>query len=282
MAAVQVNLAPLPSSFSHKAPIPIDPILQLRPLTNTTPQIASPTEYRTARVALLEKEKHLTRARDALAAERRALPLVEVTKPYTFTTLDAFGHETATTLVDLFGPHRQLIIYHFMFSPDWDAGCSSCSLCADHFPPLEHLASRDTAFACVSRAPIAKIAAYKKRMGWSFPWVSSYNGDFNYDFHVTQDPAIAPIDYNFETADKLKAKGLDYFMTGEQPGHSCFVKGGNGVGEEGKVYHTYSTYARGGEPQIGTYGWLDMTFLGRQDPDKRKGLGFCRRDEYEH
>jgi len=246
-----------------------------------TAKVASPTEHRSARLALLEKEKSLTRARDALAAERRALPIVEVTKPYTFTALDASGEEKTATLSDLFGTNRQLIIYHFMFSPAWDAGCSSCSLLGDHIPPLDHLASRSTAFVCVSRAPIAKIDGYKKRLGWSFPWVSSYGTDFNYDFHVTQDETVAPIEYNFESGDQLKAKGLDFFTTGEQPGHSCFVKGGNGVGEEGKVYHTYSSYARGGEAQIGTFGWLDMTFLGRQDPEKRNGLGFRRRDEYE-
>lgn len=123
-------------------------------------------------MALLQKEKEVTRARDALAAERRNLPIVEVTKPYTFTTRDGSGSEQTVSLLDLFGPHRQLIIYHFMFSPDWDAGCSSCTFFADHIPSLAHLNHRSTAFVCVSRAPIAKIEAYKKRFGWTFPWVS--------------------------------------------------------------------------------------------------------------
>jgi len=246
-----------------------------------TAKIATPSEHRSARIALLEKEKNLTRARDALAAERRNLPIVEVTKPYTFTALDASGKETSVTLLDLFGSNRQLIIYHFMFDPAWDAGCSSCSFFADHIPPLDHLASRDTAFLCVSRAPIAKIDAYKKRMGWTFPWVSSHGNDFNFDFHVSQDANIAPVEYNYKNEDEIKAKGLEFQLKGEMPGHSCFVKGGNGVGEEGKVYHTYSSYARGGDGLLGTYMWLDMTFLGRQDGKATDSLGFQRRDEYE-
>lgn len=137
-----------------------------------TPAIVSPEAWEAARQQMLVKEKAFTRARDALAAERRNLPVVEVTKPYTFTTLDVSGNEQTVSLVDLFGPHRQLIIYHFMFGPTWEAGCSSCSFFADHIPSLVHLNSRSTAFACVSRAPAAKIDAYKKRMGWTFPWVS--------------------------------------------------------------------------------------------------------------
>jgi predicted dithiol-disulfide oxidoreductase (DUF899 family) len=212
------------------------------------PQIATPSEHRSARIALLEKEKNLTRARDALAAERRNLPIVEVTKPYTFTALDASGKEMSVTLLDLFGSNRQLIVYHFMFDPAWDAGCSSCSFFADHIPPLE---------------------------------VSSHGNDFNFDFHVSQDANIAPVEYNYRNEDEIKAKGLEFQIKGEMPGHSCFVKGGNGVGEEGKVYHTYSSYARGGDGMLGTYMWLDMTFLGRQDGKAAGGLGFPRRDEYE-
>jgi predicted dithiol-disulfide oxidoreductase (DUF899 family) len=120
-----------------------------------------------------------------------------------------------------------------------------------------------------------KLTAEKKNQ------VSSYGTDFNFGFHVSQDPAVTPIEYNFKNADELKAKGYTNFLEGEQPGYSCFIKGGDGVGDEGKIYHTYSTYARGVEGQMATYGWLDMTFLGRQDGDKSKGVGFPRRYEYE-
>ncbi len=135
----------------------------------------------------------------------------------------------------------------------------------------------------VSRAPIDKINAYKKRMGWTFPWVSSYESNFNYDFHVTQDESVAPVLYNFKTKTEMEKRGVDYFARGEQPGHSVFIVGGKvtGVGEEGKVYHSYSSYARGGEAMINTMSWLDLTPLGRQDGQRGlEGLGFKRHDEY--
>lgn len=241
----------------------------------------SPIEYRSARLDLLAKEKELTRARDALTAERQALPIVEVTKDYAFTAIGPNGEKTAVNLSDLFDGRPQLVIYHFMFAPDWEAGCPSCSLLGDSVPPLEHLHSRSTSFVAVSRAPIEKIEAYKKRQGWKFPWVSSHGTDFNYDFGVTQDETVRPVEYNFRSKEEMEKRGQPYFATGEQPGHSCFVKGGGNIGEEGKIYHTYSSYARGGEPIINTYTWLDMTILGRQDGKTGlPGLGFKRRDEY--
>lgn len=168
-----------------------------------------------------------------------------------------------------------------MFDPSWDGGCSSCSVVGDHIPALEHLNSRSTSFVAVSRAPIDKIAAYKKRMGWTFPWVSSFEGDFNYDFKVTQDDDVVPVEYNFKTKQEMLDKGQPWFTEGEQPGISCFVRGGEGIGEEGKVYHSYSCYARGGEPQVNTFFWLDLTPLGRQDGRTDvPGLGFKKRDEY--
>jgi len=236
-------------------------------------KVCTPSEYLTSRLALLEKEKELTRANDAIAAQRRALPIVEITKSYTFTTSDS----TTATLSDLFAHRRQLVIKHFMFDPSWDAGCQSCSMSADFLVALEHLNSRDTTLVVVSRAPIDKINAYKKRLGWTFPWVSSYGSDFNYDFHVTQDPKVAPVEYNFRSEEELKKRGLSYSTTGEQPGISCFIKGGKGVGDEGKVYHTYSAYARGLE-NSDVMSMLDLTYLGRQE----KGMqpASARRDEY--
>lgn len=244
-------------------------------------QVVEPSEYLKLRLELLEKEKAHTRQRDELTKLRQALPALEITKPYKFQSVDASGNQKEVTLEDLFDGRPQLIIYHFMFGPDSDAGCPSCTLMGDHIPPLEHLKSHNTSFAAVSRAPIDKIEAYKKRLGFTFPWVSSYGTDFNFDFNVTSDPEVKPVQYNFLNAEDLKKRKMDHFAKGEQPGTSVFVKGGLGIGEEGKVYHTYSTYARGGEAQIGTLLWLDMTPLGRQDGVKGiGGLGYKRRDEY--
>jgi predicted dithiol-disulfide oxidoreductase (DUF899 family) len=203
-----------------------------------------------------------------------------VTKDYTFTAEDG----SQKTLLDLFEGRSQLILYHFMFSPSWTAGCPSCSLFADHIPTLTHLNGHSTSFVAVSRAPIEKINAYKERMGWTFPWVSSHGTNFNFDFHVTQDENVAPVMYNFKTKQEMLDRGVAYFAEGEQPGTSVFIAGGNealGVGEKGKVYHSYSTYARGGEHLIGTMSWLDMTPLGRQDGKSGVGgLGYKRHDEY--
>ena len=171
-------------------------------------------EYLPHRLTLLALEKEHTRARDALANQRRALPLTEVTTPYTFTT----SSSTKTTLHDLFSGRPQLIIYHFMFSPDWDAGCPSCSLFADSIPNLAHLQGHGTSFVAVSRAPIEKINAYKQRMGWDFPWVSSFESPFNYDVGVTQDESVKPVEYNFKNKEEMVKRGIEYFTSGEQPG----------------------------------------------------------------
>jgi predicted dithiol-disulfide oxidoreductase (DUF899 family) len=224
----------------------------------------------------LAKEKELTYAHDSLCKERRALPITEVTKPYTFTRMTADGKEESVDLADLFEDRQQLIIYHFMFDPSWDAGCTMCSLLADAIAPPEHLHNRSTSLVVVSRAPVEKIMAYKNRMGWTFPWVSSSGSDFNYDFQATQDEKITPVEYNFNGKEELEKRGQHWFMKGEQPGTSCFIRGGNGIGEERKIYHTYSAYSRGDETALNTYVWLDMTLLGRQD-DKNH---IRRRDEY--
>jgi predicted dithiol-disulfide oxidoreductase (DUF899 family) len=168
-----------------------------------------------------------------------------------------------------------------MFDPDNTAGCSSCSFVADNLPHLSHLNSRDTTFVAISRAPIDKISAFKNRMGWTFPWYSSYGSPFNYDFHVTIDESKRPIEYNFADKETLEKKGAKYNMQGEQPGLSCFVMGVEGEGgmEKGVVYHTNSTYARGLDELLGTYHLLDQTLLGRLE---KAGVSeFMYHDEYE-
>lgn len=219
------------------------------------PRAVSRAEWLVARKALLAREKDLIRARDALSAERRALPLVRIEKPYRF---DAPGGEV--DLADLFDGRRQLIVYHFMFDPAWEEGCPSCSHCADSFAgAVAHLAARDTAFTAVSRAPITKVEAFRKRMGWTFRWVSSFRSDFNYDFHVTLDEDAGSVEYNFASATALHARGKLWYTRGELPGLSVFLREGD------EIYHSYSAYARGLDPLLNTYTLLDMTPLGRQD-----------------
>jgi predicted dithiol-disulfide oxidoreductase (DUF899 family) len=210
------------------------------------PKIVSPDEWLAARKDLLAREKELTRARDALSAERRRLPMVRVEKDYVFE-----GPDGQARLADLFGPYRQLIVRHFMFDPSWEDGCPSCSAAADEVSDglLAHLHVRDTEFVTVSRAPLAKIEDYKARRGWTFPWYSSHGSDFNYDFGVTLDRSAAPPEYNYTPVD----------AEGEMPGHSAFLRAG------GDVFHTYSTYARGAEWLGGSYAFLDLTALGRQE-----------------
>ena len=224
------------------------------------PQVVSREEWLAARKELLAKEKELTRQRDALAAERRRLPMVKIDKEYLLE-----GPDGEASLVDLFDGHRQLIVYHFMFSPEWDEGCPSCSAGADEVSKdlLEHLHARETTLAYVSRAPFPKLEAYKAKKGWIFPWYSSYGSDFNYEFHVTLDESVAPIVYNYRTKAGHEQAGTSYYVEGEQPierhGHSCFVRDAN------DVFHTYSMYGRGAETVGGSYYFLDLTALGRQE-----------------
>ncbi|MDX6727229.1 MAG: hypothetical protein QOK49_2034 [Baekduia sp.] len=226
----------------------------------TLPKIVSQDEWRAARMALLVKEKELTAARDALSTERRELPMVRMEKDYVFQ-----GPDGQAGLLELFDGRLQLIVVHFMFDPSWDEGCSSCSAGADEVAPgLEkHLDVRDTRLVFVSRAPLAKIEDFKRRKGWTFPWYSSFGSDFNYDFHVTMDDAVAPLEYNFRTAAEWEAAGKGAAVTGEQPweapGTSVFLREGDAV------FHTYSTYGRGAEWTGGSYAYLDLTPLGRQE-----------------
>jgi predicted dithiol-disulfide oxidoreductase (DUF899 family) len=219
----------------------------------TTNQIGTHEEWRAARLALLAKEKEHHLAADALHTERQALPMVLVTKAYTFQSPSG-----PVTLKDLFGTKSQLIIYHYMFEPTAEEGCQGCAFMAVNFPSLDHLAEKDTTMIAVSRAPIEKITPFKEKNSWKFPWVSSHGSDFNYDFHVTLDEKVAPIEYNFKTKEELEAEGLNYCTSGEQPGLSVFKL------QDGKVYHTYSNYHRL-DSLTGTYTFLDMTPLGRQE-----------------
>ncbi len=224
------------------------------------PQVVSRDEWLFARKELLAKEKKFTRQRDALNAERRRLPMVKIDKEYVFE-----GPDGKASLLDLFEGRRQLIVYHFMFYPRWEDGCPSCSAGAEEVSEglLEHLRVRDTSFAYVSRAPIDKIERYKAKKGWTFPWYSSYGSDFNYDFEVTLDEKIAPVTYNYRSAEEHLKAGTPYFVAGEQPmempGTSFFLRDGD------RVFHTYSTYARGAEMTGGSYYFLDLTALGRQE-----------------
>ena len=215
-------------------------------------QVVSREEWLTARKAHLEAEKALTRQRDKLLEERRALPWVKVEKDYVFE-----GPDGKVTLADLFAGRSQLFVQHFMLGPDWKEGCTGCSFQADHVDAArQHFEQADLSFAAVSRAPYARIAAFKRRMGWSFPWVSSLGSDFNFDYHVSFRPeelARKAALYNYTTIDP----GID-----ELPGESVFVRD-----DDGTIYHSYSSYARGGEALIGAFMFLDMVPKGRNEPD---------------
>ncbi len=223
------------------------------------PQVVSREEWLAARERLLEQEKELTRRRDALNADRRRLPMVRVDKDYVFA-----GEDGTARLQDLFGGSSQLIIYHLMFDPAWEKACPGCTASMDECSAalLAHLKTRDTALAAVSRAPYAKIAPYGAARGWAFPWYSSSGSDFNYDFHVTLDAAVAPVVYNYRTQAELARRDPDWASAGstEMPGFSSFLRDGDAV------LHTSATYARGTEQAGGgAYALLDLTALGRQE-----------------
>ncbi|MEP6671946.1 MAG: DUF899 domain-containing protein [Chthoniobacter sp.] len=229
--------------------------------------IVSPEQWIAARQALLKKEKESTRLLDELSAERRQLPWVKVTENYVF---DAPGGPVS--LADLFAGRNQLIIYHFMFGPDWQEGCPSCSFVSDHFGgALPHLAARDVTLVAVSRAPLAKIAAFQKRMGWRFQWVSSAGSDFNADFHVSftaEEMAQGKVDYNYT---------LQEFPSAEAPGLSVFYKDA-----AGDIFHTYSTYGRGLESLMSTYRILDMVPKGRDEDQLDFSMAWVRyHDRYD-
>ncbi|WP_250468550.1 DUF899 domain-containing protein [Caballeronia sp. GAFFF2] len=241
-------------------------------------------DWLAARLSLLSREKELTRQSDELAAARQALPWVRINKTYRFDT------ETGSaTLADLFGGRSQLLVYHFMFGPDWKAGCPSCSAIADGFDGFAiHLAHHDVALWCVSRAPIEKLAAYKKRMGWHFPWASAHDGDFNFDFNVSfteEQQRDGSIEYNYaknrhamdqkDPPETVKQGAADVGTTApayslDRPGLSVFAM------QDGDVYHTYSAYSRGLDSLWGMYQWLDRAPKGRNET----GNWWKRHDEY--
>jgi predicted dithiol-disulfide oxidoreductase (DUF899 family) len=219
----------------------------------TLPPVVSRERWLVARKQLLAEEKALTRARDALNAKRRELPMVRVEKDYVFE-----GADGKVNLVDLFEGRRQLIVYHMMWRWDLDAGCPSCSFLIDSIGHLSHLHAANTTLAVVSRGPWAKLERFQARMSWAVPFYSSFGSDFNYDFHVTLDEAVAPVEYNYRSKAEHEQAGEPWFTEGEQPGTSVFLRDGDGI------FHTYSSYARGGDLLLGTYNYLDLTPLGRQ------------------
>ena len=224
------------------------------------PRIATREDWLAARTALLAAEKDLTRRRDDLSRQRRELPMVEITKDYVFE-----GPDGSLRLVDMFEGRRQLIVYHFMFHPEWDEGCPSCTAGTDELSRgfLDHLHIRDTTYALVSRAPLANLERWKAAKGWDLPWYSSAGSDFNYDFGVTIDESKGFDEYNFRTLDEYAALGQESMKTADQPydmpGRSCFLQ------VDGRVFHTYSQYGRGLESTGGSYYFLDLTALGRQE-----------------
>jgi predicted dithiol-disulfide oxidoreductase (DUF899 family) len=217
------------------------------------PPVVSPTEWQAAREALLAKEKETGRARDALAAERRRLPMVRIDKDYTFD-----GPNGKATLLDLFEGRTQLLLYHFMFGPNQDAGCDGCSMFVDQIGHLAHLHARDTSFALVSRAPITSIEPYRKRMGWTVPWYSSFESDFNVDFEVSPETPKA-----------------DAYQDGETFGLSVFLRDGD------SVFRTYFTTARGVEALGSVWTFLDLTPLGRQENWEDSPAGYPQTKPYE-
>jgi len=230
-------------------------------------KVVTRKDWLAARKRLLIKEKKFTKTRDALNSERRKLPMVKIDKDYIFEAPDG-----KVRLYDLFEGRSQLIVIHFMFNPAWDEGCPSCSAGADERSTgfLKHLHARDTSLVHVSRAPLSKIATYKAKKGWTFPWYSSSGSDFNYDFGVTLDESVVPIEYNYRTKIEHEKTGTSYYTDGEQPiempGLSCFLRTGK------NIFHTYSTYGRGLETTGGAYYFLDLTALGRQENwEKPKG-----------
>ncbi len=230
--------------------------------------IATREEWLDARLALLAKEKALTRARDALAEERRALPWVRIDKEYVFD-----GPCGPVSLRDLFEGRSQLIVQHFMFGPDWQEGCVGCSFNADHVDAArQHFEHNDLSYVAVSRAPFAKLDAYRRRMGWCFTWVSSERTDFNFDFNVSFTPdriVDGKVFYNFALQDDPEIDEL--------PGTSVFARD-----DDGTVYHTYSQFARGSEPQLGAYAYLDLTPKGRNERLNGNLTDWVRRhDQYE-
>jgi predicted dithiol-disulfide oxidoreductase (DUF899 family) len=233
------------------------------------PPAASREEWLAARKELLEQEKEYTKAGDALAAQRRRLPMVKLDKDYSFD-----GPAGRVSLLDLFKGGRQLIVYHFMYDPAWEKGCPGCTSFVDALGDLSLLAERDTSFALVSRAQLPKLEAYKAQRGWDQDWYSSFDSDFNYDFHVTLDESKAPLEYNFRDKEEMQARRGPGEIKGESHGLSVFFR----LGDE--IYHSYSSYARGVEKLTDSYSLLDVTPYGRQEDFEDSPPGWPQRPTY--
>jgi predicted dithiol-disulfide oxidoreductase (DUF899 family) len=235
------------------------------------PEIVSRNAWLARRKALLDAEKELTRHYDRVNAERRRLPMVKLDKKYIFD-----GPQGKASLVDLFEGRRQLIVYHFMFDPDWDKGCPGCTGMINGLGDLSLLYKRQTNYAIVSRAPLEKLQKYKQEQGWTLPWYSSFGSEFNYDFHVTQDHTIVSLEYNYRPHEELEArKAIEPFISkGEAHGLSVFFR------IDDDVYHTYSTYARGCEGLTDTYRLLDVTPYGRQEDFEDSPPGWPQKPTY--
>jgi predicted dithiol-disulfide oxidoreductase (DUF899 family) len=227
----------------------------------TLPRIVPEQEWEDARRDLLLREKQATKDRDRLNTARRELPMVEITEDYAFE-----GPDGSVSLLDLFEGRAQLIVYHFMFHPEWDEGCPSCTAGTDELASpgfLDHLHARDTTYALVSRAPLEKLEAWKAKRGWDIPWYSTNDGDFSYDFGATIDASRGYDEFNYRSLDEYAAMGQESMRDAEQPydmpGRTCFLQA------DGRIFRTYSQYARGLESTGGSYYFLDLTALGRQE-----------------
>lgn len=235
------------------------------------PPIATREAWTAQRKALLQAEKDVTRHYDRMTAERRRLPMVLLEKDYTFD-----GGNGKVSLLDLFAGRRQLIVYHFMFDPKWDKGCLGCTALVDSLGKIDMLAEKDTSFVLISRAPLAKLMKYRQERGWDRPWYSSFESDFNYDFHVTQDRSVVPLSYNYREQGEMEHRETEepWFLEGESHGLSVFFR------LDDKVYHTYSTYARGCESLTDSYRLLDCTPYGRQQAFEDSPAGWPQKPTY--
>ena len=237
--------------------------------TLPSPRIVSPRQWLAQRKKLLAREKALTREYDRVSAQRRRLPMVKIEKDYVFT-----GPKRKLRLVDLFAGHRQLIVYHFMFDPEWRDGCPSCTAYVDALPDLSPLRAKDTQFVLISHAPLPKLTAYQRKRGWKLPWFSSFGSEFNYDFHVTLDARVAPIEYNYRDEAQMVIKKIPNPKQGETHGMSVFFRLGT------EVFHTYSAYARGTEGLADTNHLLDITPYGRQQKFEDSPPGWPQQPTY--
>jgi predicted dithiol-disulfide oxidoreductase (DUF899 family) len=240
--------------------------------TNGTPHppIVSREQWLVERKKLLAHEKEHTDEYDRVNAERRRRPMVKIEKDYSFD-----GPHGKVSFKDLFEGRRQLVVYHFMFDPSWDKGCPGCTSWVDSLADLSPLAKCDTTFQVISRAPLAKLEAYKAQKGWSIPWVSSFGSDFNYDFHVTLDPKVAPMEYNYRTeAETAAKKGRPVHLEGEHHGLSVFFR------LDDELFHTYSVFARGCESLPNAYRLLDTTPYGRQQDFEDSPSGWPQKPTY--